>query len=95
VDEPDRVPQLGLPKLLLKRDIFAPILWLLSAVRMLKREPLGFFIASTFLFGMMFIEADTLHHAVLPEADLEEWRNPSNKRPVMCPCNAVRSGRFR
>jgi hypothetical protein len=34
----------------------APILWLLGAVLMLKRQPLGFFIASTFLFGMMFIE---------------------------------------
>jgi len=35
---------------------FAPIIWLLGAVLMLKRQPLGFFIASTFLFGMMFIE---------------------------------------
>jgi hypothetical protein len=35
---------------------FAPILWLLGATLMLKRQPLGFFIASTFLFGMMFIE---------------------------------------
>jgi hypothetical protein len=35
---------------------FAPIIWLLGAVWMLKREPLGYFIASTFLFGMMFIE---------------------------------------
>jgi hypothetical protein len=35
---------------------FAPILWLLGAVCMLKRQPLGFFIACTFLFGMMFIE---------------------------------------
>jgi len=35
---------------------FAPIIWLLGAVLMLKHQPLGFFIASTFLFGMMFIE---------------------------------------
>jgi hypothetical protein len=35
---------------------FAPIIWLLGAVLMLKRQTLGFFIASTFLFGMMFIE---------------------------------------
>ena len=35
---------------------FAPIIWLLGAVLLLKRQPLGFFIASTFLFGMMFIE---------------------------------------
>jgi hypothetical protein len=34
----------------------APILWLLGAVLMLKRQMVGFFIASTFLFGMMFIE---------------------------------------
>lgn len=34
----------------------APILWLLGGVLMLKRQTLGFFIASTFLFGMMFIE---------------------------------------
>jgi hypothetical protein len=39
---------------------FAPflgtLLWLLGAVLMLKRWPLGYFIASTFLFSMMFIE---------------------------------------
>jgi hypothetical protein len=35
---------------------WAPILWLLGAVLMLKRQVVGFFIASTFLFGMMFIE---------------------------------------
>jgi hypothetical protein len=34
----------------------APILWILGAVLMLRRLPLGYFIASTFLFGMMFIE---------------------------------------
>ena len=34
----------------------APIVWLLGAVLMLKRLPVGFFIVSTFLFGMMFIE---------------------------------------
>jgi hypothetical protein len=34
----------------------APIIWLLGAVLMLKRQMIGFFIASTFLFGMMFIE---------------------------------------
>jgi hypothetical protein len=34
----------------------APVLWLLGAVMMLKRLPLGFFIVSTFMFGMMFIE---------------------------------------
>jgi hypothetical protein len=34
----------------------APVIWLLGAVLMLKRQTVGFFIASTFLFGMMFIE---------------------------------------
>src|SRR5262245_3275129 len=34
----------------------APIIWLLGAVLMLKRQMVGFFIASTVLFGMMFIE---------------------------------------
>ena len=34
----------------------APVLWLLGGVMMLKRWPLGFFIVSTFMFGMMFIE---------------------------------------
>src|SRR5262245_16404190 len=34
----------------------APIIWLLGAVLMLKRQMVGFFIAGTFLFGMMFIE---------------------------------------
>jgi hypothetical protein len=34
----------------------APILWLLGAVMMLKRWQAGYFVASTFLFGMMFIE---------------------------------------
>ena len=41
----------------------APILWLLGAVMMLKRLPVGFFVASTFLFGMMFIEPT---HLVAP-----------------------------
>jgi hypothetical protein len=40
-----------------------PILWLLGAVMMLKGLPVGFFIASTFLFGMMFIEPS---HLVAP-----------------------------
>ena len=35
---------------------FAPILWLLGMILMLKRWSLGYFFASTFLFGMMFIE---------------------------------------
>ena len=35
---------------------FAPILWLLGMVLMLKSRSLGYFLASTFLFGMMFIE---------------------------------------
>ena len=35
---------------------FSPILWLLGAVLFLKRQPVGLFIVSTFLFGMMFIE---------------------------------------
>jgi len=34
----------------------APILWLLGSVMSLKRWQVGYFIASTFLFGMMFIE---------------------------------------
>ena len=34
----------------------APIIWLLGAVMMLKRWPVGYFVVSTFLFGMMFIE---------------------------------------
>jgi hypothetical protein len=33
-----------------------PIIWLLGAVMMLKRVPVGSFVAGTFLFGMMFIE---------------------------------------
>ena len=41
----------------------APILWLSGAVMMLKRQPVGFFVASTFLFGMMFIEPS---HLVVP-----------------------------
>src|SRR5262249_972237 len=34
----------------------SPILWLLGAIMMLKRWTVGYFVASTFLFGMMFIE---------------------------------------
>lgn len=34
----------------------APIVWLVGAVMMIRRWPLGFFLASTFLFGMMFGE---------------------------------------
>ena len=33
-----------------------PIAWLLGAVMMLKRWNVGYFVASTFMFGMMFIE---------------------------------------
>ena len=33
-----------------------PIAWLLGAVMMLKRWSVGYFVGSTFLFGMMFIE---------------------------------------
>lgn len=33
-----------------------PIAWLLGAVMMLKRWSVGYFVCSTFLFGMMFIE---------------------------------------
>jgi hypothetical protein len=34
----------------------APIVWLLGAVMMLKRWDFGYFLSSTFLFGMMFAE---------------------------------------
>jgi hypothetical protein len=50
---------------------FAPILWLLGAALMLKRQPLGFFIASTFLFGMMFIEPT---HFIAPFAQGNGFR---------------------
>src|SRR5687767_13772337 len=36
---------------------FVPIFWLLGAVMILKRWKLGDFVANTFLFGMMFVEA--------------------------------------
>ena len=38
----------------------APVLWLVGGVMMLKHLPVGFFVASTFLFGMMFIEPSHL-----------------------------------
>jgi hypothetical protein len=41
----------------------APIVWLLGAVMMLKRWSVGYFLVSTFLFGMMFAE---LSHFVSP-----------------------------
>jgi hypothetical protein len=41
----------------------APIIWLLGAVLLLKRWAFGWFLASTFLFGMMFAE---LSHFVSP-----------------------------
>jgi hypothetical protein len=40
-----------------------PIMWVLGALMMFKRWPVGFFVASTFLFGMMFIEPS---HVVVP-----------------------------
>jgi hypothetical protein len=46
----------------------APILWLLGAIMMLKHAPLGFFIASTFLFGMMFIEPSHFIAPFWPDA---------------------------
>jgi hypothetical protein len=47
---------LNLDLLLTFAAFLAPILWLLGAVMMLKRWPVGYFTVSTFLFGMMFIE---------------------------------------
>jgi hypothetical protein len=44
----------------------APIIWLLGAVLLLKRWTFGWFLASTFLFGMMFAE---LSHFVSPFMD--------------------------
>jgi hypothetical protein len=41
----------------------APVVWLLGAVLLLKRWAFGWFLASTFLFGMMFAE---LSHFVSP-----------------------------
>lgn len=40
-----------------------PIIWLFGAVLMLKRRGVGYFVASTFLFGMMFIEP---YHFIAP-----------------------------
>jgi hypothetical protein len=48
--------ELSLELLLTFAAFLAPILWLLGAVMMLKRWSVGYFTASTFLFGMMFIE---------------------------------------
>lgn len=44
----------------------APIVWILGAVMMLQRWAVGFFVASTFLFGMMFIEASHVAAPFLP-----------------------------
>lgn len=41
----------------------APIIWLTGAIMILKRWPFGYFLMSTFLFGMMFGE---LSHFVSP-----------------------------
>jgi len=41
----------------------APIVWLLGAIMLLKRWAFGYFVTSTFLFGMMFAE---LSHFVSP-----------------------------
>jgi len=48
--------KLTLELLLTFAAFLAPILWLLGAVMMLKRWSVGYFTASTFLFGMMFVE---------------------------------------
>jgi len=47
---------LTLELLLLFAATLAPILWLFSAIMLLKRWPAGYFAVSAFLFGMMFIE---------------------------------------
>jgi hypothetical protein len=47
---------LDLDTLLTFAAFLAPILWLTGAVMLLKRWSVGYFAASTFLFGMMFIE---------------------------------------
>lgn len=48
--------ELTLERLLTFAAFLSPILWLLGAVMLLKRWSVGYFVASTFLFGMMFIE---------------------------------------
>lgn len=48
--------KLTLELLLMFAATLAPILWLLGAILLLKGWPVGFFAASTFLFGMMFVE---------------------------------------
>ncbi len=47
-----------------------PIAWLLGAVLMLRRLPVGYFVASTFLFGMMFIEPT---HFIAPFLQTGTW----------------------
>jgi hypothetical protein len=47
---------LDLESMLTFAAFLAPMLWLVGAVMLLKRWPVGYFAASTFLFGMMFIE---------------------------------------
>jgi hypothetical protein len=47
---------LDLEELLTFAAFLAPIMWLGGAVMLLKRWSVGYFAASTFLFGMMFIE---------------------------------------
>src|SRR5919197_678731 len=47
---------LTLERLLTFAATLGPIAWLIGAVMLLKRSPVGYFVASTFLFGMMFIE---------------------------------------
>jgi hypothetical protein len=50
------IVKLNLDMLLTFAAFLAPILWLTGAVMLLKRWSVGYFAASTFLFGMMFIE---------------------------------------
>jgi hypothetical protein len=51
------------PSFLAIAAFVAPTIWLLGAVLLLKRWAFGWFLASTFLFGMMFAE---LSHFVSP-----------------------------
>ncbi len=48
--------EITLERMLTFAASLAPVLWLLGAVMMLRGWTVGYFVVSTFLFGMMFIE---------------------------------------
>jgi hypothetical protein len=63
----------------------APVVWLIGALMMLKRWHFGYFLASTFLFGMMFAEPS---HFLFPFLEDGTFHYTAGMYTALLPCTA-------